>query len=162
MSPRDLAALMPVIVPIIVVMILFVRTRPGREVRMRPATLWITPLLLGLFICSGLWFLPHPTLTPAHVAILVAATAAGIAFGLWRARGLTIRRSGRDAFVSTSRAAFVVIVGLLVARQLASYTGGGPPSAVATDAGMMFALGLILTTRLALWIRLRRLPSPSA
>lgn len=157
MQPRDIPGLLPVVIPLIVVTVLFFRMRPGREARVHPGRLWIMPLLLLALIGSGLWFQPHPTPTPIHVFVLTVATLAGAAVGVLRSRGMRLRRGDDGLFVSSSRVAFVLIVVLILGRQLTrGYFDNSDATVV--DAGMVFALAMVLTGRALLWRRIRRLP----
>jgi membrane protein CcdC involved in cytochrome C biogenesis len=148
---------LPYILPLIVVGILFLRVRPGTERHLKPAQLWIMPVVAGGMIAFGLYFSPHPDLTPLHVAILIAAVGAGIATGMARAHTVSLRRDGDRIMAKTSSFAFLLLVALVLIRQSArSYfaTSGG---ALAIDASMLFALGMIITQRLTMWRRCKAL-----
>lgn len=150
---------LPYLIPLVVVSIMFLRMKPGREQQVRADRLWIMPAIVGLFIGMGLWFQPHPEPTPLHLAILLGAIAGGVAVGLLRARAFALRRDGEQVFVRTSPLAFLLLVGLLVIRSAARdywETSGG---AVAVDAFMLFALAMVLTNRAMLYRRIRRLPA---
>lgn len=157
MQPRDIPGLLPVVIPLIVVVVLFFRMRPGREARIHPTRMLILPLLLLVLIGTGLWFQPHPDPTPIHVFVLVAATLGGAAVGVLRSRGLRLRHGHDGVFVSSSRVAFVLIVVLILGRQLTrGYFDNSDATVV--DAGMLFALAMVLTGRALLWRRIRQLP----
>ena len=148
---------LPYLLPVIVGGVLFLRVRPGTERHLKPAQLWIMPIIAGAMIAFGLYYSPHPDLTPLHIAILIAATGAGVATGMARAHTITLRRDGDRILAKTSSFAFLLLVALVLIRQSArSYfaTSGG---ALAIDASMLFALGMIITQRLTMWRRCKAL-----
>jgi membrane protein CcdC involved in cytochrome C biogenesis len=148
---------LPYFLPLVVVGILFLRVRPGTERHLKPAQLWIMPIVAGAMIALGLYYSPHPDMTPLHIAILIAATGAGVATGMARAHTVSLRRDGDRILAKTSSFAFLLLVALVLIRQSArSYfvTSGG---ALAIDASMLFALGMIVTQRLTMWRRCKAL-----
>ena len=148
---------LPWIMPIIVVGILYLRVRPGQERPLKPAQLWIMPLIAGGLIAMGLWFSPHPSPTPLHIAILVAGFAGGIAMGYGRAHTVSLRRDGDRIMAKTSSFAFLLLIVLMVVRQGAREWFASSAGAVAIDASMLFALGMIITQRLTMWRRVQGL-----
>lgn len=150
--------LLPYVIPLIVVGVLFFRMRrmPARPVNM--TALWIVPLIAVLGIGSGLWFTPHPVFGPAAYAIMASAIVLGIGTGVMRARTLTLRRcpdTGR-ILMETSSFAFVLLVVLVLIRS-AFRNMAGSLGAIAVDASMLFALGMVVTQRLTIWQRARTL-----
>ena len=151
MNPQQL---LPYVVPLIVVGVLFFRMRrmPARPVNI--SSLWIVPLIAVLAIGSGLWFMPHPVFKAIDYGIMAAAAILGIGTGVLRARTLTLRRcpdTGR-VLMETSSFAFVLLVALIVVR-LTFRNIAGSLGAVAVDASMLFALGMVVTQRLTIWRR---------
>ena len=151
--------IVPYVVPLVVVAILFFRMRrmPARPVNV--ATLWIVPLIAAAGIGMGLWFTPHPLFGPGAYAIMVSALILGIGTGLLRARTLVLRRcadTGR-VLMETSTVTFVLLVALLLVRS-AVRNMAGSMGAVAIDASMLFALGMVVTQRVAIWRRVRAVP----
>ena len=155
--------IVPYVVPLVVVAILFFRMRrmPARPVNM--TSLWIVPLLASIGIGMGLWFTPHPAFGPAAYAIMAGALVLGVGIGLLRARTLSLRRcpeTGR-VLMETSMITFALLVALLLVRSaVRSMTGS--LGAIAIDASMLFALGMVVTQRLAIWQRVRAMPQISA
>ncbi len=152
--------LLPYVIPIIVVGILFLRNRPGRARPVRVASLWIVPIIATLGIGSGLYFQPHPTFYAAAYATFAVALALGIATGNLRARALKLRRcpDSGSVLAETSSLAFLLLVALMLLR-MSFRQMSGSFGAIAIDASMLFALGMIVTQRLTIWHRVRRLPA---
>ncbi|CAM3065407.1 hypothetical protein SPAN111604_01960 [Sphingomonas antarctica] len=148
---------LPWILPIIIVGVLYLRVRPGQERPLNPAQLWIMPVVAGGMIALGLWFSPHPSPTPLHIAILVVAFAAGIGMGYGRAHTIALRRDGDQILAKASSFAFMLLIVLMLLRQGAREWFASSAGAVAIDASMLFALGMIITQRLTMWQRVKRL-----
>lgn len=148
---------LPYLLPLIVVGVLFLRVRPGVERPLNPAQLWIMPLVAGGMIALGLYYSPHPEVTPVHIAILIAALGAGVATGMARAHTVTLRRDGDRVLAKTSSFAFLLLVALVLIRQVARSWFETSAGAVAIDASMLFALGMIITQRLTMWRRVKGL-----
>ena len=156
MTAKDI---LPYLVPLIVVGVLFIRMRrmPARPVNL--AALWIVPLIAGIGIGTGLWFQPHPAFGVGAYLSLGVALTLGIATGFMRARTLTLRRcpdTGR-VLMETSSLAFLLLIALVVVRS-AFRGAAGSLGAVAVDASMLFALGMIVTQRLTIWRWVRAVP----
>ena len=145
------------LLPLIIVGILFLRVRPGTERPLKPGQLWIMPLVAGTMIAMGLWFSPHPDPTPLHILILIAALGAGVATGMARAHTISLRRDGDRILAKTSSFAFILLVALVLIRQSARSYFASSAGALAIDASMLFALGMIITQRLTMWRRCRTL-----
>jgi len=148
-------SLIPYLVPIIVVAVLWLRIRPGREVPITPERLWIIPLVATLGIGTALVMSPHHNYGPLQYVILILAVALGVTTGRWRAHTVTLRHDGQRVLMSTSSYAFVLLIALVIARQIARTEMETAHIAVAIDAPLVFALGMIITQRLTLWRRIR-------
>ena len=150
------ATVMPIIIPLIVVAMIALRAR--RERPLHPDRLWIAPVIITALIGMGLYFAPHPLFGPGDYAIFIAAAAAGVAFGWWRAHATVLRHdpdTGR-IMASQSNLAVAVLAGVVVLR-VGARQALGDQAAVAGDASMLFALGMVIALRVALWRRARGL-----
>jgi hypothetical protein len=146
------AQIMPIVIPLAVFALIALRAR--RERPLHPGRLWIAPLIAVPLIGLGLYFTPHPTFAPLDYLIFGAAGAAGLAFGWWRAHATVLRHdpdSGR-IMASQSNLAMAVLAGDFLLRVGARQALGGN-AALVGDASMLFALGMVVTLRLALWRR---------
>jgi membrane protein CcdC involved in cytochrome C biogenesis len=155
--------LLPYLIPFIVLGILFLRMRPGRARPVRIASLWIAPLVATLGIGSALWFQPHPAFHVGAYAIFAVGLALGIGTGVLRAHTLTLRRcpDTDKVLMETSSFAFILLAALVLLR-MAFRNMSGSLGVVAVDASMLFALGMIVTQRLTIWMRVRTLPPLAA
>lgn len=143
--------------------------RGSRRTRVRPRAMLALPLIVAALIGMGLWFNPHPTLTAAGAALLAAAVAAGVGIGQWRAAQARLARDpDGSVWMTTSPAATIAILGLLLMRQLGRGAAGadGDPARMsndallAFDAFLLFAAAMVLVNRMMLWRRVRRLTAP--
>lgn len=154
------AQIMPIAIPAIFVAVIALRAR--RERPLHPDRLWIAPVLITVLIGMGLYFTPHPLFGVGAYGAMALAGAAGIAFGWWRAHATVLRHdpdTGR-IMASQSNLAVAVLAGVVVLRVGARQIFGdalGPQAAVIGDASMLFALGMVIALRLALWRRARGL-----
>jgi Protein of unknown function (DUF1453) len=158
--PMQPAQFLPYIVPVIVVVALFFRTRPGRARPVSVNSLWIVPLVAVLGIGTALVAQPHAAFGPGAYAIFAVALAFGIGTGTLRARTLTLRRcpdTGK-VLMETSSFAFLLLLALFGLRTLFRNMSGSL-GLVAIDASLLFALGMIVTQRLTIWMRVRSLPA---
>jgi Protein of unknown function (DUF1453) len=153
------AQLLPYIVPLIVIAVLYFRTSRSKPRPVSVASLWIVPLVAMLGIGSALWFQPHPVFHVAAYAIFAVALALGIGTGALRAQTLTLRRcpdTGK-VLMETSSYAFILLAALVLLRTAFRNMSGGL-GVIAVDASMLFALGMIVTQRLTIWMRVRAMP----
>jgi hypothetical protein len=155
--------LLPYLVPLIVVVVLYFRTSRAKPRPVSINMLWIVPAIAVLGIGSALWFQPHPAFGIGAFAIFAAALMLGIGTGSLRARTLTLRRcedTGK-VLMETSSYAFILLAALVLLRTAFRNVSGGL-GVVAIDASMLFALGMIVTQRLTIWMRVRALPPLAA
>ena len=154
------AQIMPILVPVAVVAAIALRAR--RERPLHPDRLWIAPVVVTLMIGLGLYFTPHPAFGAGAYAAMALAAAAGIAFGWWRAHATVLRHdpgTGR-IMASQSNLAVAVLAGVVLLRVGARQAMGdalGADATVVGDASMLFALGMVVALRLALWRRAKGL-----
>lgn len=156
----DPAKVMPLVIPLVFVAVIALRAR--RERPLHPDRLWIAPLIIGLLIAAGLYFTPHPLFGAGAYAAMALAGLAGIAFGAWRAHATVLRHdpgTGR-IMASQSNLAVAVLAGIVLLRigaRQALDDAMGAQAAVVADASLLFALGMVVALRVALWRRAKGL-----
>lgn len=153
------AQFLPYVVPLIVIAVLYFRTSRSKPRPVSVNSLWIVPAIAVLGIGSALWFQPHPAFGIGAFAIFATALALGVGTGLLRARTLKLRRcedTGK-VLMETSSYAFLLLAALVLLRTAFRNISGGL-GIVAVDASMLFALGMIVTQRITVWMRVRSLP----
>ncbi|TGX43487.1 DUF1453 family protein [Sphingomonas naasensis] len=147
-------------VAVIAVVMAFRLRSVGRARPLKIERLWIVPALY--IVIATVTFQAHPPIGLAWLWCL-AALAAGIGLGWQRGRMMRIEVDPETHAISqrTSPAALLLILGLIVVRSAARNTAqfGGPALDVmtVTDVLIAFALGLLATQRLEMWLRARRL-----
>jgi hypothetical protein len=152
------AQILPYLIPIIVVAVLYFRTSRAKPRPVSIATLWVVPVIAIAGIGSALWFQPHAPFGTGAYAIMGVALLLGIGTGTLRARTLTLRRcpDTDKILMETSSYAFYLLAALVFLR-MAFKNAAGSLGAVAVDASLLFALGMIVTQRLTIWWRVRQL-----
>jgi hypothetical protein len=162
MSADFLKTLLPVLV---IVVVMALRLRSMNRVRpLKPERMWVLPLVLLALAGITLWM--HPP-SPAGMAIGFAALIIGGFLGWQRGRFIHIERDANGGLTQKASPAalmlLVVIIGLRYAVR--AYFGASPDAngqmseqaLIATDALLLFAVGLIAMTRVELAIRARRI-----
>ena len=77
--------ILPVLIPLAILAVVFMRARAPRRVRLE--LLWIAPTLIVALILAGVIFTPHrAAFGPLDYALFAVGAAAGAAVGWWRAR----------------------------------------------------------------------------
>lgn len=152
-----------ILIPFAVIAIRLMRARKPR--RINPGRMWMLPVFVTLGIGMGLWFAPHPAITPLTIGTLLAGVLAGVAVGRWRAGHIALARADDGAVMATvSPVALLFLVALFVVRQglraEASLLDRGTALLV-TDALMLLALGMLLTQQWILWRRVRAFTQPA-
>lgn len=151
---------MPIAIPLVFVAVIALRAR--RERPLDPDRLWIAPLFIAALIGLGLYYTPHPLFGLGAYAALAASATAGIVFGWWRAHATVLRHdpdTGR-IMASQSNLAVAVLAGIVLLRVGARQAMGdvlGAQAAVIGDASLLFALGMVIALRVALWRRAKGL-----
>lgn len=163
MDKSTFQALIPIAV---IAVIYFFRLRNMKRARrFRTRLLWIAPALYALMVAAILVVMPP---APLGWGLFAAGLAAGCLVGWQRARlmKLEIDPQTREMTIRQSPAAMLLLLGIFVLRRMfapsgAVAAGAGhalPASALlATDALLGFALGMIVMTRVELWLRARAL-----
>ena len=153
-----LQTVLPILIPLVIVLALLRRAHTSR--RLHVGRLWVTPVLVAASIGSGLYFLPHPALTPVSLAVFAAALGLGAMPGVLRARSIVLHHSDEGHLMARTSSFAVLLLGVLIAlRYAASHFAMGLGRDVATtavDASMLFALAMVVCQRIAMWRRARQ------
>ncbi|MGO4409136.1 MULTISPECIES: CcdC protein domain-containing protein [unclassified Brevundimonas] len=159
MSPQTMGPLIGIAVALIVVLL-----RNRRKRTLRPHLLWVMPLLVTIMIGMGLWATTqHPHFGPYAWMAFAAALALGAAAGWQRGKTITIEKEPDGSLkAQASPLGLILVIGLFAARaglrelMQSNAVAWGLDAVVVTDAFMIFAIGLIVTQRIEMYIRARR------
>jgi hypothetical protein len=160
----DALHLAPIIGIGVAVVIILLRNRQARP--LNPNLMWILPLFLVALLAFGIWGVSyqfHPVFGPAVLAGLGAAALVGAAIGWWRGKTIRIHRDPetKRLMAQASPLGLIFIFALLGVRTMfrgyldehAAQYGLAPGI---TDIGfMLFAGGLLVVSRVEMWIRAR-------
>ncbi len=155
-----LRALLPYLPLLIVIVLLFWRTRRPRV--LRPGRLWITPAILlgvsGLYVSQAIQY--GPPLPAIGWPVILATAAVGIGLGAVRAHSVTLKRHPQTGAIEATLSAWGLLVILLwIAGRMYLRESGlvdvRTPFGLYTDATMSLALGLVLAQALVLTLRCR-------
>ena len=156
--------LLPVLIPLVVLGIVFLRARRPRQVRLE--LLWISPLLITVLIGMGVYSTPHPApFTAPDFGVFALAVAVGGGVDWLRAKAVKLAVDPQTHAVtsSTSPIGLVIIVAVFLVRfglrSAAGAEGGasGLDPAVVADAFLLLAAGLVGGQRVEIFLRARRL-----
>jgi membrane protein CcdC involved in cytochrome C biogenesis len=161
-SPQTLGPIIGVGIALVVVLL---RNRAARPLNVQ--WMWVVPLLVSLLIGWGIWasttFQPHAPFGPITYASLAAALAAGCAIGWWRGKTIDIHRDPDTGklMARASPLGLIILIGLIAVR----YAMKGVLEANAeawhlnmvalTDGFLLFAAGLVVVSRVEMWLRAR-------
>ena len=163
MDPSYLKTIGPIVV---IALVLALRLRSMSKVRpLKTANLWVLPVVLVGLAAMVLWSNPPGV---AGLSIAAVALIAGGLLGWQRGRLTRIERDPESGGLTqrASPAAMILLVCVLALRfGLRSYFDMTPgtdgklseQALVVTDALLLFAVGLIVMTRVEIAIRARRL-----
>lgn len=160
MSPQTMGPLIGIGVALIIILL-----RNRRKRTLRPHLLWVMPLLVTTAIGFGLWAnTQHPQFGPLAWIAFIAALALGGVAGWWRGKTITIEKELDGSLkAQASPLGLILVVGLFAARaglrEVMAVNGAAwhLDAVVVTDAFMIFAIGLIITQRVEIYIRARRI-----
>jgi len=162
MSPDLLKSLLPIV---LVVVVLTLRLRSMSKVRpLKPERMWVLPL--ALVVLAGVTIWAHPP-SPAGMAIGFFALIVGGFLGWQRGRFIHIERNANGGLTQKASPAALILLVVIIGIRYAvrAYFGASPDAhgqmseqaLIATDALLLFAVGLIAMTRVELAIRARRI-----
>ena len=160
MSPQTMGPLIGIGVALIIILL-----RNRRKRTLRPHLLWVMPLLVTAAIGFGLWAnTQHPHFGPLAWIAFIAALALGCLAGWQRGKTITIEKEPDGSLkAQASPLGLILVVGLFAARaglrevMEANAAAWHLDAVVVTDAFMLFAVGMIVTQRIELYIRARRI-----
>ncbi len=140
----------------VVLGILLLRNRAPR--RLRPELLWISPVIVVVAAAAYFAFVYHPT-DPVALAELAAGAAVGLALGWWRGKltRIEVHPETHDLRMQVSPLGLVLIILVYVARRVAEAFTDPHQAAQITGLAIAFALATVLTARVEIWLRARRL-----
>ncbi|MBX7248949.1 MAG: DUF1453 family protein [Caulobacteraceae bacterium] len=160
----DVQHLTPLIGIAVAAVIILLRNRQARP--LNPDLMWIGPVILLALLAFGIWGVSmqfHPVFGPMVLAGLGATALAGAAIGWWRGKTIDIHRDpDSDRLMAQASPLGLVFIFVLFGLRYAfrGYLEGheqqfGIPHGV-TDIGfMLFAGGLLVVSRIEMWIRAR-------
>ena len=159
MSPQTMGPLIGIGVALIIILL-----RNRRKRTLRPHLLWVMPLLVTTAIGFGLWAnTQHPHFGPFAWLAFILALGLGCVAGWWRGKTITIEKEPDGSLkAQASPLGLILVVGLFAARaglrevMEVNAAAWHLDAVVVTDAFMLFAVGLIVTQRVEMYIRARR------
>ena len=159
----NIQTFLPYLALLVVLLLLYFRTR--KPYRLRPRSLWITPLLATLLVASAVFIQPHEPFGVLAYAGFGVCIIVGTAIGLLRAHSINLwldPASGQVMAKASSLALLLigaVFVVRAVLREVFDPTG---QNAAAINALLLFALAMIIAQRVVMWKRYRVLRSASS
>lgn len=162
MSPQTIG---PIIGIVIALGMVLLRNRAPRKLNVE--LMWILPLIFLLLIGFGIYasttFQPHAPFGLSTYLGLAGALIAGCAIGWWRGKTIDIRRDPAtgDLMAQASPLGMIFIFALFGVRYgakgwlEANAQSLGIDLVALTDGFMLFAVGLIVVSRIEMWIRAR-------
>lgn len=164
MSPQTIG---PIVGVVIALGLVLLRNRAPR--RLNVEWMWVMPLIVILMIGFGIYasttFQPHAPFGPATYAALAAALLGGCAIGWWRGKTIDIHRDPEtgNLMAQASPIGLIFIFGLFAVRYgMKGYLDANAQAwhldlVALTDGFMLFAMGLVVVSRIEMWIRARGL-----
>jgi len=158
LTPRGV---LPLAIPLVILVIILLRNRRPRPLHL--SRMWILPTLVVLGIGMGLYFNPHPPFGSWAYASFALALGLGALAGWWRGRTIDIHRDAETGqlMATPSPLGLILIVVLLISRRgLDAYLEANAVSwhlnaGAIADAFMLFAVGLVVTQRIEMFLRAR-------
>jgi len=169
MNPQTIGPIVGIVIALAVVLL---RNRAPR--RLNVEWMWVLPLFVLVMIGVGIWasttYQPHAPFGPLTYAGLAAAFAAGCALGWWRGKTIDIHRDPATGHLmaQASPLGMLFIFGLFAVRYAmrgvleTNAQAWGLDLVALTDGFMLFAVGLVVVSRIEMWIRARGLQQTAA
>jgi hypothetical protein len=143
-------------ISVVVLGILLMRNRAPR--RLRPELLWISLIIVIPLASAYFIFVYHPT-DPLALGELVVAAVAGLALGWWRGKltRIEVHPETHDITMQVSSLGMVLIILVFAGRRVAEVVA--PPGHLAQITSLLvaFAVATVVTARVEMWLRARRL-----
>ncbi|WP_114228170.1 MULTISPECIES: CcdC protein domain-containing protein [Sphingomonas] len=149
---------------VVAAIMLFRLRRAAKEQPLRIERMWIMPALASLLILASLAFVPTP---PSGWLALIAGVLVGAAAGWHRGKLMRIRvePATGQLFQQASPAATILLIVIVFARTAIRDVAGVNPgdhhpallATIITDGLMGFAVGLLIFTRIEMYLRAKRL-----
>jgi len=163
MNPQTLGPIIGIGVALVIVLL---RNRSPRKLNVE--WMWVLPLIVLVMIGFGIYaqttFQPHAPFGAATYAGLFAALAAGCAVGWWRGKTIDIKRDETGALTAQASPLGLIFIFALVGVRYAmrgvlesNAQAWGLDLVALTDGFMLFAVGLVVVSRIEMWIRARNL-----
>ncbi|CAN5400143.1 hypothetical protein BH10PSE2_BH10PSE2_13560 [soil metagenome] len=164
MTPQQYAPLIGIGVALVIILL-----RNQKPRTLRPQWMWVAPLLVVVGIGFGLWGtsmapgMPHTPFDGVAWLIVAVGVLLGTAAGWWRGKTVTIEKEPDGSLrAQASPIGLVLVVLLLVSRSalrpwLEAHAADWHVNALAIqDAFLLFAAALVITQRIEMFIRARR------
>jgi Protein of unknown function (DUF1453) len=157
-----LRELMPYLPLLVVIVILFRRTRRPRV--LRPNRLWIAPAILlalgGFYVFAAVQH--GPPVQPLGWLVILATAVVGVALGALRAHSVTLKKHPETGSIEATLSAWglLMILAWIAGRMFLRQSGlvdARTPFGLYTDATMSLAIGLVVAQAIVLTLRCRAL-----
>jgi hypothetical protein len=162
--------LISLVVIVLVMGMVLLRNRQARPLNVN--WMWVLPLVYIALMSLAIWGVghqPHPPFDTEAYAIMGGSLAVGAFLGWWRGKTIDIHRDAETnrLMAQASPIGLVIIFGFVGIRlALRDYLTANAPAwhislVTLQDAFILFALGLIVVSRLEMWVRARGIAARS-
>lgn len=127
-----------------------------REKQVRPARMWVIPvLLMGIMFST----ISSIKLTPLSIMMYISCLMVGLGIGVWKGKLEKIRMNHTRGIVTTqsSIAGIILFFGILLVRVLVGYWSREHALISLTNALMFIPLGSICSRRYIIYLRYKQL-----
>ncbi|MCL1694280.1 CcdC protein domain-containing protein [Lysinibacillus sp. BPa_S21] len=127
-----------------------------REKQVRPARMWVIPvLLMGVMVST----ISSIKLTPLSIMMYISCLMVGLGIGVWKGKLEKIRMNHTRGIVTTqsSIAGIILFFGILLVRVLVGYWSREHALISLTNALMFIPLGSICSRRYIIYLRYKQL-----
>ncbi len=147
---------------LIIVVLAIILLRNSKPRRLKIERMWIRPVIFGALLVSTLAAAPPPV-TPLAIGLLALSFIVGAALGWQRGRLMRIEAHPETHELSSraSPLGMILILGLVVLRMglrslASSASVVGIDAALATDALLVLAVGIMVAQSGEMWLRAQR------
>lgn len=127
-----------------------------REKQVRPARMWVIPvLLMGVMVST----ISSIKLTPLSIMMYISCLMVGLGIGVWKGKLEKIRMNHTRGIVTTqsSIAGIILFFGILLVRVLVGHWSREHALISLTNALMFIPLGSICSRRYIIYLRYKQL-----